>query len=45
LSKNNIELLNYISKYLKKDLVKILPEEFCLSKIWEKNKEVTIIDI
>jgi hypothetical protein len=45
LSKNNIELLNYISKYLKKDLVKILPEEFCLSKIWEKKKEVTIIDI
>lgn len=45
LSKNNIELLNYISKYLKKDLVKILPEEFCLSKIWEKQKEVTIIDI
>jgi len=45
LSKNNIELLNYITKYLKKDLVKILPEEFCLSKIWEKKKEVTIIDI
>ncbi len=45
LSKNNIELLNYISKYLKKNLEKILPEEFCLSKIWEKKKEVTIIDI
>ncbi len=45
LSKNNIELLNYISKYLKKDLIKILPEEFCLSKIWEKKKEVVIIDI
>lgn len=45
LSKNNIELLNYISKYLKKDLVKILPEEFCLSKIWGKSREVTIIDI
>jgi len=45
LNKNNIELLNYISKYLKKDLKKILPEEFCLSKIWEKKKEVVIIDI
>ena len=45
LSKNNIELLNYISKYLKKDIIKILPEEFCLSKIWEKKKEVTIINI
>jgi len=45
ISKNNIELLNYVSKYLKKDLVKILPEEFCLSKIWEKKKEVVIIDV
>jgi len=45
ISKNNIELLSYIAKYLKKDLKKILPEEFCLSKIWEKKKEVVIIDI
>lgn len=44
LSKNNIEFLNYISKYLKKDLVKILPEEFCLSKIWDKKQEVVIIN-
>lgn len=45
LDKNNIELLNYISKYLNKELVKILPEQFCLSKIWDKKEEITIIDI
>ncbi len=45
LSKNNIELLNYIAKYLKKDLEKILPEEFCTSKIWRDNEELVIINI
>ncbi len=45
LSKNNVELLNYISKYISKELVNILPEEFCLSKIWEQKEEVVIINI
>ncbi len=43
--KSNFELINYIWTYCSKEVVKILPEEFCLAKIWEKNKEVVIINI
>lgn len=45
ISKSNNEIIKYIWNYLNKKIVKILPEEFCLSKIWEKNKEVVIINI
>ena len=45
ITKSNFELINYIWSYLNKEVVKILPEEFCLAKIWEKDKDVVIINI
>lgn len=45
IAKSSFELINYIWTYLDKKILKILPEEFCLAKIWEKNKDVIIINI
>lgn len=45
ISNSNLELINYIWKYLDKKIVKILPEEYCLAKIWDKKQEMVIINI
>lgn len=45
IAKSNYELISYIWSYLNKNILKILPEEFCLAKIWEKDKSVVIINI
>ncbi|MDD3645838.1 MAG: hypothetical protein PHH06_00355 [Candidatus Gracilibacteria bacterium] len=45
IAKSNYELISYIGSYLNKNILKILPEEFCLAKIWEKDKSVVIINI
>ncbi len=45
LQKNSLENINYIEKYLNKNIIKIIPEEFSLTRLWEKQKDVVIIDI
>ena len=45
LQKNSLENINYIEKYLNKKIIKIIPEEFSLTRLWEKQKDVVIIDI
>jgi hypothetical protein len=45
ISKSSNENLNYIAKYLNKNLLKIIPEEFSLTKLWEKDKDIVILNI
>jgi len=45
ISKSSNQNLNYISKYLNKNLLKVIPEEFSLTKLWEKDKDIVILNI
>ncbi len=45
IEKSSLEVINYISKYINKNIITIIPEEFSLTKLWEKNKDIVIIDI
>ena len=43
--KSNFDTINYIEKYLKIKIIKILPEEFSLTRLWKKQKDIVIINI
>ncbi len=43
--KSNFDTINYIEKYLKIKITKILPEEFTLTRLWKKQKDIVIINI
>ncbi len=45
ITKSSYSEISYISKYINKNLIKIIPEEFSLTKLWEKDKDIVIIDI
>jgi len=43
--KSNFDTINYIERYLKIKITKILPEEFSLTRLWKKQKDIVIINI
>lgn len=45
ITENKFELKNYISKYIKKDIVNIIPSEFALLWLFSERKNVVIIDL
>jgi hypothetical protein len=45
ISKSSNETLKYISKFINKNLIEIIPEEFSLTKLWEKNKNIVILNM
>jgi len=45
LTKSSYEQINYIEKYINKKVIKIIPEEFSLTRLWEKDKDIVILDI
>jgi cell division ATPase FtsA len=45
ISKSGNETLKYISKFINKNLIEIIPEEFSLTKLWEKNKNIVILNM
>lgn len=45
ISKNNYEIIKNISTYLEKDIFKIIPEEYAITKLWNKNLSEVFIDI
>ena len=44
-AKNNYEIIKNISNFLEKDIFKIIPEEYAVVKLWNKNKAEVFIDI
>lgn len=45
LTENKYDLKNYISKYIKKDIVKFVPSEFAILWLFNEKKDVVIIDL
>jgi preprotein translocase subunit SecE len=43
--KTNYEIIENIAMYLDKKVLKIIPEEYAITKLWEKWKELVFIDI
>lgn len=44
-SKNNFELINQIWIFLDKEILKIIPEEYSITKIWDKKLAIVFVDI
>lgn len=44
-TENKYELKNYIAKYIKKDIINIVPSEFALVWLFQEKKDIIIIDI
>lgn len=45
ITENNFELKNYISKYIKKDIINIIPTEYALLWLFNEQKNIVIIDL
>ena len=43
--KSNFEIIKNVATYLEKDIYKIIPEEYAITKLWNKNIAEVFIDI